>query len=873
MTELPSSSSRAHEDLYTNYVDESHMEAFAHALNAEYFVDTDLLDTPHHSPSALSLASGQQHQQHNSNSFLSQQGYANGGRTPRIRKVSALSDFAPVNLRVRKRRKGTKHQHHVHERRQEWLFVLVRWPLLILIFLFIFFEFGMYVAVRQFVIAKEWFTAWRGRKGQLRKKLRAASTYEEWKEAALELDEYLGFDEWKRIDEDPFYDWRLVRKVLRSLRNLRRADDARGVLGVLETCLRTNFAGVESARVYSETFYGTKDLIEAYIMEVEKALAYIRESSVLSIEEKRRFFKSANMNLGISALCLSGGATFGYYHFGVIKAFVDADLLPRVITGTSAGGLVAALAATRTDAELKTLLVPELAHRITACEEPFPQWFKRFWRTGARFDSVDWARKACFFTRGSLTFREAYQRTGRILNISVIPADRHSPTKLLNYLTAPDTVIWTALIASAAVPGILNPVVLMQKTKEENLVPWDWGSKFKDGSLRSDIPLQLLNHYFNVTHPVVSQVNPHIHLFFFAPRGSAGKPVAHRKGKGWRGNFLLSAAEQWLKLELTKNFKVIRDLDLLPQLLGQDWSSVFLQRFDGTVTIWPKTRIKDWINILSDPSRTELERMLRVGQAVTWPKLHMIENRLRFEREVLKGRRAVRRAILPREPVPPMDMDPGNAPDVSMGGALTPDNEHGEVTWPMDTDTDTTPFKYDNKNGKLRLWPRMQDQQASGTSTPTELKGSQDPLKSAARRRRWTSQLLQSAERDAGTDGAQRDYGLGEPDPVPEEYPAVDTSAPERPGFMHFAHLPSGVLRSLREHSFRRLSSPFKSPHGKGKETPSDQQEQQQQEPADLAWSSDSSELTDELDLPESDFRDENVNLFRSPVMSSSREL
>ena len=53
---------------------------------------------------------------------------------------------------------------------------------------------------------------------------------------------------------------------------------------------------------------------------------------------------------------------------------------------------------------------------------------------------------------------------------------------------------------------------------------------------------------------------------------------------GWRGNFLLSAAEQWLKHELSKNFKVIRDLELLPQLLGQDWSSVFLQRFDGAVT-------------------------------------------------------------------------------------------------------------------------------------------------------------------------------------------------------------------------------------------------------------------------------------------------
>lgn len=67
---------------------------------------------------------------------------------------------------------------------------------------------------------------------------------------------------------------------------------------------------------------------------------------------------------------------------------------------------------------------------------------------------------------------------------------------------------------------------------------------------RVDIPIQALNLYFNgvaclrfnsrrvvdvlhvVTHPVVSQVNPHVHLFFFAPRGSAGKPVAHRKGKG-----------------------------------------------------------------------------------------------------------------------------------------------------------------------------------------------------------------------------------------------------------------------------------------------------------------------------------------------------
>lgn len=80
------------------------------------------------------------------------------------------------------------------------------------------------------------------------------------------LDNFLDFDEWKRADEDPFYDWRLIRRVRifrrhchsghrmpcpqvkQSLRALRAKNDARGVLGILGTCIRNNFAGVESPR-------------------------------------------------------------------------------------------------------------------------------------------------------------------------------------------------------------------------------------------------------------------------------------------------------------------------------------------------------------------------------------------------------------------------------------------------------------------------------------------------------------------------------------------------------------------------------------------------------------------------------------------------
>jgi hypothetical protein len=36
---------------------------------------------------------------------------------------------------------------------------------------------------------------------------------QEWKEGAKTLDEYLQFDQWKKVDEDAFYDWKLVKKV------------------------------------------------------------------------------------------------------------------------------------------------------------------------------------------------------------------------------------------------------------------------------------------------------------------------------------------------------------------------------------------------------------------------------------------------------------------------------------------------------------------------------------------------------------------------------------------------------------------------------------------------------------------------------------
>ncbi|KAI0435228.1 lipase [Xylaria sp. FL1042] len=582
--------------------------------------------------------------------------HSNGAQSSMF--ITAQNDWAPVNEKIkhgrrRKRRKFNIGGRTIDETREGYLYGLLKWPFLFSVVLWILGLGAAYLATRFYIFLYEYYVAWTGRREKLRRRLRAASSYRDWVRAAKELDAYLGNEQWKEENDYAYYDSKTVHRVYEQIRKLRKAaeqgeaqggskKDVQELKALTEACVKNNFVGVENPRLYSQTYYGTKNLVQRFIDEVEKSIRFLMNTRQLSMDEKRGLFKRMHANFGRTALCLSGGASFAYYHFGVVKALLEADLLPDVITGTSGGALVAALVATRTNEELKQLLVPALAHNIKACSEPITTWFPRWWKTGARFDSVDWARQASWWAHGSMTFREAYERTGRILNVSCVPADPHSPTILCNYLTSPDCVIWSAVLASAAVPGILNPVVLMMKIPDGSLVPYSFGHKWKDGSLRTDIPIKALNLHFNVNFTIVSQVNPHISLFFFSSRGTVGSPVTHRRGRGWRGGFLGSAAEQYLKLDLNKWLKVLKHLELLPRPLGQDWSQLWLQQFSGTITIWPEAQLSDIWKILSDPDPDRLARMLHEGQQSAFPKLKFIANRLKVERLIEQGRRETR---------------------------------------------------------------------------------------------------------------------------------------------------------------------------------------------------------------------------------------
>ncbi|QKX53376.1 uncharacterized protein TRUGW13939_00454 [Talaromyces rugulosus] len=573
--------------------------------------------------------------------------------TPDAESLVALNDWRPIRQRVRRpfrRRQKTRPQRTTDETREGVLYTVLKYPFLVIVFGWLFVLSLTYVVTRLYIHLYEHFVTWTGRREKLRRALHVTTNYEEWTKAARSLDYHLGNEKWKEKDEYAYYDYPTVRNVVSQLRQLREkaqgeAESAvtngpssiEDLCALLEACVKNNFVGVENPRLYSEAYSGTKHLVQEYVDEVHNSLEFVLNTRQLAKEDKYRHFRHLDTNFGRTALCLSGGATFAYYHFGVVRALLDNGVLPEIITGTSGGALVAGLVATRTDEELRQLLVPALAHRIRACHEEFPGWVKRWWRTGARFDTLDWARQCSWFTRGSMTFREAFERTGRILNVSCVPSDPYSPTILANYLTSPDCVIWSAVIASAAVPGILNPVVLMKKNRDGTISPYSFGHKWKDGSLRTDIPIKALNLHFNVNFTIVSQVNPHVNLFFFSSRGSVGRPVTHRKGRGWRGGFLGSAVEQYIKLDLNKWLRVLRHLELLPRPLGQDWSQIWLQHFSGTITIWPKSVTSDFWNILSDPSPERLARMLHTGQQSTFPKLQFIQNRMKIENLIMQG--------------------------------------------------------------------------------------------------------------------------------------------------------------------------------------------------------------------------------------------
>jgi hypothetical protein len=76
---------------------------------------------------------------------------------------------------------------------------------------------------------------------RFRENLRRARSYGEWKAAAADLDQHLSNDMWCEEDDFAYYDYSLIRRVLKNLKSLRESENSEELKGALEACIKANF--------------------------------------------------------------------------------------------------------------------------------------------------------------------------------------------------------------------------------------------------------------------------------------------------------------------------------------------------------------------------------------------------------------------------------------------------------------------------------------------------------------------------------------------------------------------------------------------------------------------------------------------------------
>ncbi|NND67352.1 MAG: DUF3336 domain-containing protein [Halioglobus sp.] len=461
------------------------------------------------------------------------------------------------------------------------------------------------------------------RLSKLEKRMDHADSYADWAEAAQEHDELTGQKRWREVDQTSQYDYAEIRLRLDRLRSLRARHDYAGLLFALNEGIHGNMGGMGRSTLYRRAKFGTKRLIEQYIDEVEDALQLLAEIDIpeIDVQEKLDFFYRANICFGRSALMLSGGGVLGFYHLGVVKTLLDEGLLPQVISGSSAGSLVAGVLGTHTNEELKHFYDP--ANVMFEAEREASVFSRMFFGANPQIDVGDLEMIIARMVP-DMTFQEAYEKTGRQISISVAPAEVHQRGRLLNAITSPNVYIRSAVMASCAVPGVFPPVMLMAKNQHGEPQPYLPTRKWVDGSIADDLPAKRLQRLYSTNHFIVSMVNP-IAIPFLkregersvlgAALGNLGAGMSKEVLNFYRG-VVQRRNESWPRFNMLVNS--------VHALVDQEYS--------GDINIVPHFTWYNPAKLLSHLSEKDLVDLMRGGEVSTYPTVEAIRACTRISR-------------------------------------------------------------------------------------------------------------------------------------------------------------------------------------------------------------------------------------------------
>ncbi|KAK8430825.1 acyl transferase/acyl hydrolase/lysophospholipase [Phyllosticta citricarpa] len=489
-------------------------------------------------------------------------------------------------------------------------------------------------------------------------RMQNADNFDDWRAAAAELDEIEGNNEWKNERESPEYNYELVEARCKQLDEARINCDVQRMLFLIRTTLTRGLGGMGDLRLYKHSHVGTKTLIDRYIDSAKATL-----TSLLDVTEKQgdssldprhvlEQLLATRQSFGRSALLLSGGGTFGMNHIGVVKCLWENHMLPRIVSGASAGSIVCAVLCTKADSEMERILEEFCYGELDVFEKEGEGGVltkvARFLKYGAIFD-IGHLTRVIRNLLGDLTFQESYNRTRRILNITVSSASAFEVPRLLNYITAPNVLIWSAVssAASCSVPLVFSAASLQAKDPATNeIVPWDPSpQRWIDGSVDNDLPITRLAEMFNVNHFIVSQVNPHVVPFLEKEEGAnpaetLSATSAFASGPNW-----LHSLANLAKGEAQYRLHALAELGFMPNYCTKA-RSILSQRYSGDITIFPAISYSQFPKILSNPSTEFMQQALICGERATWPKLSRIQNHCAIELALDNAVQALRARVV-----------------------------------------------------------------------------------------------------------------------------------------------------------------------------------------------------------------------------------
>ncbi len=450
---------------------------------------------------------------------------------------------------------------------------------------------------------------------KIAKQMDIAQDYESWQALAKSHDILSGREQWKSKNSTSLYDSAQVQIRYDNLRQVLDENNHSELLYVLNEGIHGNMERMGRPILYVQSKLGTKQLINDYINAIVEALNVIAGSDDIPFNVKVDFFRRASHCYGRSALMMSGGAGLIYFHHGVVQSLIDQGLLPRIISGASAGSWIAAQLGTLSDKELSGGHFLNKVYDIPTGLNPLKVIMgleKDVTTTSILAQALDE-----FDTQ--MTFQEAFEHTGRYINISVAPAQKHQNSRLMNAITSPNVYIRSAIQASSSIPGVSPPVTLYAKGAQGKPKPYLPSRKWFDGSFADDLPAKRLARIYGVNHYIVSLINPLALPFVADPK------LKHSRG------FTRSVTDLLID---TSHEALLRVEGLMSRYATSVFSPAILmanalidQEYTGDINIILRKKDYHWRDIMFGYTTEENRKNLVLsGMRSTWPKLSMIKN-------------------------------------------------------------------------------------------------------------------------------------------------------------------------------------------------------------------------------------------------------